>query len=232
MPPKALTFDIIGTVFDWYGSFSAQAPIIAHRYGFCVDGHAFAGAAIEGYAAGLRDYAWPPDKMLRSSIARILESAGRVPSSNETDDFFNIWRSLQPWPDVPKALRSLQQQFSLAILSNMSVVTQSALISNSGLPFHYTISGETVGAYKPDPTMYQQAATQLNLQPGEIMMVAAHDFDLDAARACGFSTAFIKRPTEGNTSNTYDINANTFDELADALGVHSTFIDPRVRSSS
>jgi 2-haloacid dehalogenase len=58
------------------------------------------------------------------------------------------------------------------------------------------------------------------------MMVAAHNYDLAAARRCGFRTAFVPRPAEhgpGQTSDLraeadWDVVAADFPDLADRLG--------------
>lgn len=138
------------------------------------------------------------------------------------DDFFALWRTLDPWPDVPLALSRLHDRFTLAILSNMSIVTQSALMHHAGLPFDRTLSTETVQTYKPRPAVYQMAISSLGLPPDEIMMVAAHQYDPTAAKKLGMQTAFVARSTEDpppSASNpAFDINVTTSGELADALG--------------
>jgi len=37
MSVKALTFDIIGTAFDWFGSLSSGAVPLSHKYGLGLD---------------------------------------------------------------------------------------------------------------------------------------------------------------------------------------------------
>jgi 2-haloacid dehalogenase len=51
-------------------------------------------------------------------------------------------------------------------------------------------------AYKPSPEAYLRPAALLGLSPGEVMLAAAHESDLAAARAAGLATAFIARPFE------------------------------------
>jgi len=167
----------------------------------------------------------PPDQILHSSIAALL-SVGRTPSAQEIDDFFDIWGTLNPWPDVVRSLYALHSHFTLAILSNMSVATQSSLMEHAGLPFDHTLSAEAVRAYKPNPAVYEMAITRLGLKPDEIMMVAAHKYDLTAAKGQGLQTAFVARPLElgpnGNVDTTpnpaYDLNVTSFTELAQKLG--------------
>jgi len=222
MTVKALTFDIIGTVFDWFGSFSAAVPPLAKQYGFKLDPVTFATGAVEGYATGvatvLQGGEWtPPDDILRNSI-RALLSGDRAPSSAEVEAFFGIWQSLNPWSDVAHSLQALNQRFTLAILSNMSSATQAALASHSGLPFDRMLSAESVRSYKPNPAVYKMATSRLGLRPDEIMMVAAHDYDLKASQSEGFRTAYIARKGEiGTPDASFDINVPTFNDLTERL---------------
>ena len=226
MAVQALTFDIIGTVFDWLGSFATGVVPLAQQYGLSIDPTAFAYDALGGYSAGvaavLAGGPWtPPDQILRNSITSLLSASGPVPSAAEVDGFFALWRTLEPWADVPLALYALHDHFTLAILSNMSIATGSALMDHAGLPFDRTLSAQTVQTYKPRPAVYQMAISSLGLPPDEIMMVAAHQYDLNAAKAQGMQTAFIARSSEPppNAPNpAFDINVTTYGELVQALG--------------
>lgn len=81
-------------------------------------------------------------------------------------------------------------------------------------------------AYKPDPRVYRGVAEVFDVAPAEVMMVAAHQDDLAAARACGLLTAYIERPLEFGAGQPKDVSpepANTlhardFLDLADQLG--------------
>ena len=225
MAMQALTFDIIGTVFDWLGSFSAGVVPLAQEYGLSINPAAFANDAENGYAAGVAAVcpAGPGYRLTRSCAldTSILSAAGPAPSAIEMDDFFALWRTIDPWADVPLALYALHDHFTLAILSNMSIATQSALMDHAGLPFDRALSAETVHAYKPSPAVYQMAISSLGLLPDEIMMVAAHQYDLTAAQAQGMQTAFVARSSEPppNAPNpAFDINVTTYGELAHELG--------------
>jgi len=222
MTIKALTFDIIGTVFDWLDSFTTAVPPLAAAYHASLNPGAFAENALAGYANGVAGVTasgiWtPPDTILRDSIAALLPAAA---AGAEIDDFFGIWRRLTPWPDAPAALYALRNHYGLAILSNMSVVTQASLMNHAGLPFGALLSAESVRRYKPNPAVYQMAAARLGLAPNEILMVAAHDYDLNAAKSLGFRTAYVARATEGGApESAFDFNAASFTDLAHQLGV-------------
>ena len=53
-----------------------------------------------------------------------------------------------------------------------------------------------VCVYKPPPEVYLRTARFLAVEPREILMVACHNFDLDAARGAGYRTASLRRPDE------------------------------------
>ena len=75
--------------------------------------------------------------------------------------------------------------------------------------------------------MYLGAIELLGLEPAEIMMTAAHNDDLEAARSHGMRTAYINRPYEYGADQTKDIQADekwdiigeTTEDIATALGV-------------
>ena len=87
---------------------------------------------------------------------------------------------------------------------------------------------EAIGKYKVLPAAYQTVARYLQLEPSEILMVACHNFDLNAAKAEGYNTAFVRRPREwGNATPPdpepnpiHDIIVDDFPSLAKALGLH------------
>ena len=82
-----------------------------------------------------------------------------------------------------------------------------------------------IGHYKTRPEAYQTAAKWLQLDPSEILMVACHNFDLNAARGCGYQSAFVRRPAEWGPSGppdpapnpAHDIIVDDFSGLVAAL---------------
>ena len=73
------------------------------------------------------------------------------------------------------------------------------------LPWDCVLTAENVRRYKPAPEVYLTAIELLALAPGEVMMVAAHNYDLAAARSHGMRTAFVPRPAEYGPGQTSDL---------------------------
>jgi hypothetical protein len=74
---KALTFDIIGTVFDAYDGLAQGVGPLNAKYGLNVQGSSFASGSLAGYVAGvgrfLSGQGWtPPDTILQDATAGLL----------------------------------------------------------------------------------------------------------------------------------------------------------------
>jgi 2-haloacid dehalogenase len=100
------------------------------------------------------------------------------------------------------------------------------MAKRAGLPWDAILGAELAGAYKPSPEAYLRTLDILAMRPDQVCMVAAHNSDLAAARACGLATAFVPRPMEHGPGQTTDIVAEQaweliaqdFGALADELG--------------
>ncbi len=234
MQLKALTFDIIGTVFDAYAGLVQGVAPLNVKYGVSVNGAAFASGSLSGYSQGvaqvLSSGIWvPPDTILQNATRANLPVAQLAAEVNAAvEDFFGLWRLLPPWPDVAPGMAALHEHYTLVILSNMSVATQAALRAHANLPFGRLLSAETVQHYKPNPAVYDMAISSLGVSASEILMVAAHNYDLHAASKQGLRTAFVGRPTElgpgGSPGNgpdpSFDFNATSLIDLAEQLGAY------------
>jgi 2-haloacid dehalogenase len=125
---------------------------------------------------------------------------------------------------VPAGLETLRQRRVVAALSNGNLGLLVDLVRHGDLRFDCLLSAELAQVYKPDAEVYLTGTRLLGLEPGEVMMVAAHPFDLKGARRAGLRTAFIDRPLEyGPESRARedpeaDISVKTLDELAARLG--------------
>ena len=79
------------------------------------------------------------------------------------------------------------------------------------------------------PECYIRNAQLLNLQPSEVMLVAAHNNDLAAAAATGYRTAFVARRGEHGPRQTLDLAAEqAWDVVTDSfIGVAEAMGCPR-----
>ena len=166
------------------------------------------------------------DDLHRSILESLLDDYGLAGMSEREKDHLNrAWHRLRPWPDAIPGLMKLRSKFIVSTLSNGNMALLTNLSKNAGLTWDCILSAQLARHYKPDPKVYQTAAKMLALEPGEIMMLASHQFDLAGARAVGFQTAFVRRSElvdsvgdgHGGADSKFDIEVTDFLELADAL---------------
>lgn len=232
---KALTFDTGGTILDWHTGIRTALAAAGERYGVA------------------RDWAALTNEFRRRALKRMVNHGERAPATMNFDDVHRetldallakaglevftamdrraIWwdaiHGLTCWPDFPGTLPKLREKFycvSFTILS-FRIIMDTA--RRNGLTWDAVVSCEAIGKYKVLPEAYLTCAKFLQLDPGQCLMVACHNFDLNAAKACGFKTAFVRRPAEWGEAGPpdpephpqHDLVADSFPQLARQLGV-------------
>ncbi len=104
--------------------------------------------------------------------------------------------SLPAHPEVPAALEGLRAAgFCLSALTNSSHKAAEGQLTNAGIRhlFERVLSVDAVGKFKPAPEVYAYAASELKAIPGEMLLIAAHPWDVQGAMRAGLRGAFIKR---------------------------------------
>ena len=104
---------------------------------------------------------------------------------------------LPAFHDVESALKKFRKAgVKLAVLSNSSRPSLAQQLHNAGLDqyFDQMLSVDSIGMFKPALEVYTFAAEALLVQPPDVLMVAAHHWDLLGAARVGFKTAFVQRP--------------------------------------
>ena len=220
---RALAFDVFGTVVDWRGSITREGQLLSRKKGLAVDWAKFADAWRGEYHPSMDrvrkgELPWTHiDTLHRMNLDTVLARFGIDLSEEERRDFNLAWHRLTPWPDSVPGLNRLRGRFVLATLSNGNVSLLVDMAKNAGLPWDCVMSGELFQHYKPDPEVYLGAAKLLNLQPGEVMMVAAHPSDLKAAARCGLKTAYVPRPLEYGPEAPFSVDKGPFDYTAESF---------------
>jgi len=232
---QACLFDVFGTVVDWRTSVSRDLAAFAAEkriagidwVQFTVDWRKLYQPSMEEVRSGRRPWTIL-DALHRESLLQLLERY-RIDglSAVEIDYMNRAWHRLDPWPDVVEGLARLKRRIVIAPCSNGNIALIVNMAKRAGLPWDCVLGAETARAYKPLPEAYRRSCEQLELAPAQVMMVAAHNGDLKAAKAQGLATAFVPRPREhgpGQTSDLaadrscVDLAAESFVDLAVQLG--------------
>ncbi len=201
---KALLFDVFGTVVDWRSSLIADFSVWAKTNGKTGNWTALVDAWRGAYFPSMDEVRKHPergfvnlDSLHRASLQRLVVEL-RIDglTSSDLDYLTTGWHRLAPWPDSVDGLSRLKRKFVIGPLSNGNVALLVNMAKAAGLPWDLVLSAEVFQHYKPDRETYLGAARLLGLEPGQVMLVAAHNIDLRAAQSFGLATCFVPRPTE------------------------------------
>ncbi len=229
MAVRALVFDVFGTCVDWRGSVIRELKAT----GLTADWESLADEwRRDGYIAPIRrilngeEHYVSSDVLFRRKLEELLPRYDvRGLSEADVRKLALSWRRLDPWPDTVPGLHRLRQKFTIAPLSNGTFATLTQMAKQGGMPWDCIISTELRGTYKPAKEAYLLAPQLLDLQPEEVMLVAAHNNDLQGAQQAGLRTALVVRPLEWGPNAppppppepSFDYVANDFLELATQL---------------
>jgi 2-haloacid dehalogenase len=222
---RAIVFDTFGTIVDWRSSLINSLQEFGRKAGVEAAWDKLVDRWRAAYEPNLRrvrtgELEWTIlDELHYQALAELLPEfdLGSLP---EPDLRFLVscWHRLSPWPDAIEGLRRLRKKYIIGPLSNGNLALLVNLAKFAGLPWDVVFGADLFRHYKPDPETYLGVCNFLGLQPEQVMMAAAHNYDLKAARALGLRTAFIPRPAEYGPGQRTDLTPDeAWDILADDL---------------
>ncbi|MEU9807225.1 haloacid dehalogenase type II [Mycobacterium sp. NPDC050853] len=196
---KAYLFDVQGTLLDFFEPVSRTVAEQVPE----VDAGAFTRAWRADYFDRVSNLTQSVDDWTRvqdlytDGFADVCETFGLPrPDAATAAAAAASWQRLIPWPDVPAGLAALRSRATIATLSNTDMATMVNLFKHLGISWDTVLTAEVFGCFKPDPVVYRRALCYLGVAPSEAAMVAAHPYDLRAAREIGLGTVFVSRPLE------------------------------------
>lgn len=227
---KTLAFDTGGTILDWHGGLSRALAEAGRRRGIERDWGEVVNEYRRRSLGTIVNQIGPRfnfDDVHRDQLDRVLNDKGLSAfDAADRDRIWRTWFALDAWPDFVPALERLRRKYPCVSFTLLTPAMVMAVSRKNGIDWDCIISCEMLGVYKVRPEAYRATAKLLQLEPAEILMVACHNFDLDAARKEGFKTCFVKRPDEWGLAGPPDPVPNpgctmvvdTFGELAQKLG--------------
>ena len=230
---KALVYDVFGTCVDWRTGVARDAERILKPLGYKIDWLAFADAwralyqpSMEEVRSGRQPFV-TLDILHRRMLDQIRPKFGLEKLANQVADDLNLaWHRLDTWPDTVPGFVRLKRKFILAPCSNGNIALMVDIARRNKIPWDAILGSEIARDFKPKPAVYLMTAAALNLQPHEVMMVAAHSDDLRQAASNGLRTAHVARPGENGPGTgessprvPVDFAAKSMEDLASQLGV-------------
>jgi len=213
---KALTFDTGGTILDWHSGFKEAFRITGERYNYTKDWGFLANelrrrslkSMLNLGETELPNYNF--DDAHKFILLELIKEHNLAKFTNEDIHYiaYETPHNFKCWNDFPRILPKLRETYmvcSFTILSYRIIIDTAR---KNQLSWDAVFSCEGIKKYKILPEAYQSVARSLQLEPEQCLMVACHNFDLDAAKGVGFKTAFVRRPDEWGAEGPPDPNPN------------------------
>ncbi|BAP79897.1 haloacid dehalogenase I [Pseudomonas sp. MT-1] len=164
----------------------------------------------------------PFANLAQAALVMVGQRRGIEVSEAQCQELVEGMKRLPAHPDVRPALEQLRGAgFQLAALSNGSLPALRQQLESAGLgdSFDAILSVEETQRYKPAPEPYRMVAERNGIAQEQMMMVAAHAWDITGAAAVGCRTAFIARPGKvlNPAGSQPDIHGNDLQDFARQL---------------
>jgi 2-haloacid dehalogenase len=175
-------------------------------------------AMVSTITGGYRDFA----AIGRAALEMTATRLGVELSADDREAVVGGMTRLPAHPEVPGALDRLAGGgLRLASLTNSTERVANAQLEHAGIVdrFEAVLSADTVRRLKPAPEPYRMAAERLGVDPGDVLLVAAHAWDVAGALAAGCRAAFVARPGKvlDPLAGRPELVVGDLDELADRL---------------
>lgn len=191
---QACVFDAYGTLLDFNSAAAKAGDVLGDR----------AAALSELWRAKQVQYTWlrslmgthaPFWQVTGEALDFALDALG-IRTAGLRDRLMDLYRELEPFPDVIDTLRALRDGgLRTAILTNGSPDMIDAACRHAGIAplLDAILSVEAVGIYKPHPSVYQLAVDRLGVPPARIAFISSNGWDAAGAAQFGFQVAWCNR---------------------------------------
>lgn len=139
----------------------------------------------------------PFPELAAAALATVATRCQASIGDGDVSHISEVFTTLPAHEDVVKGLDALREAgFTTAALTNSPQTTAEAQLENAAIAdrFDKVMSVDLVGRFKPHRSVYEAAASELGIATSEMVMVAAHDWDIAGAMAAGCSGVFVSRP--------------------------------------
>ena len=217
--PRVIVFDLMGTLLD----LRALDPYFERFFGDAAVRKEWFMQTLQLAMAAMLTNAYEDFGVQADTGLEITARHYKVSMLGEEKNLIlSTLRKLRPFPEVAQSLQRLRDAgLRLATLTNSTVQAAEAQLTYAGLRDHFeqVISADEISCFKPAPEVYHLAARRLSVEPGQLRMVAAHDWDVTGALRAGCAAVFVARP--GQVMNPFgpqpDVKGLDLGEVAEQI---------------
>jgi 2-haloalkanoic acid dehalogenase type II len=197
--PSVITFDCYGTLVNWHQVFLLEIGAVLSNH---KDGSADAAKILDSFSAHSRKLtAEKPHRLykdiLRMGFGAAFREYGISPHADEIERLAHAPATMEPHPDVPKALQRLRKRYKLAIFTNSDDDLVGPTAARIGVPFDFIVTSQRARAYKPSRDLFEHAYEQIAVRPENTVHVAMGMYtDMKACHELGLRGVWVNRSGE------------------------------------
>jgi len=188
-----IVFDVNETLLD----LSALDPLFVDAFGDKASRRVWFSQTLQlAMSATIVGSYAPFGEIARVALAMTARKRGVGLDAERMRRILNGMSALPAHGDVVDGLRRLRDEgYRLAVLTNSVESVAQAQLEHAHLHgfFSHVLSVDPVRRFKPAPEIYAYAARILDVAPSELILVAAHDWDVAGAMHAGWRAAFVSR---------------------------------------
>ena len=200
MMQTAIVFDVNETLLD----LSPVRLWFAQRFGDEPDASTWFGELLRlSFVSGVTDQYVPFPDLAEAALTTVATRFHASVGDGDLSHISSVFTTLPPHDDVKEALTALREAgFTVAALTNSPLGTAEMQLDHAGIAgmFDRIMSVEMVDRFKPHRSVYEAGARSLGVSTSDMVMVAAHDWDIAGAIAAGCKGVFIERPGQSFSS--------------------------------
>ncbi len=235
---KSASFDVIGTCFG----FKEPINAIQSRLGAKLAAHNVDSKSLffSWFYCAQRDFTYvslagaykPIADILRLTFKRacyVVDLPEDIATDEDVDEIMKAFKAMTPREGLKRCYDGLREAgWDVYGVTNGGVQTSLNYyrLANIELDEDHLLSCDSLKVAKPDMRIYEKVNTHLTRRAvdkqddGERWFVAAHAWDLTAARNAGFKTAYLDFEEHDPVTEVFgkfDLYAKSMDELLDKL---------------
>lgn len=188
MSPRWVLFDLNGTLLD-PGAIAEPFGAPAQLGAEVLDDAVWQAMAdtLTGVYRPLPDY-------VRAALERRVDLDAL--QGDAIEDALARAAAMPPYPEAAAALDALRAAgLRVGVLTNSASEAAERALASAGLGdrIELVAGSDAVGAYKPDPRVYAHGVQRTGVAAGEVVLVAAHWWDVMGAARAGLRGAWVAR---------------------------------------
>jgi 2-haloacid dehalogenase len=194
-PPRAVLFDVYGTLFDVY-SVGAQLEMLFPGQGERAS-QLWRDKQIEyTRLSSMSERYRPFSELTRQALRFTCARLGLTLTSASEHELMAEYQRLAPFAECLHVLRDLKTRgIAAGVLSNGDPVMLEAVIAHAGFAplLDPVLSAHTVQRFKTDAAVYALGPQTLGLTAAQILFVSSNGWDAIGATWYGYTTLWINR---------------------------------------